>query len=244
MLDIVESSTQGDRKPVVRGRRLDIVADRHTVLVADDHPMFRESVKHAIEETDDFGVVAETGDGAEAVRLAGELAPEAVVLDIGLPTINGIEATRQIVERNPTSLVVALTVHDNAQHVRAMLAAGARGYLTKDVLARELVTALRQVMDGDMYLCAAALRNLVESTIADDLSTQAGSAPLLTPRETEIVRLLAKGLGNREIAEQVGVSTTTVKGHVEAILSKFGVESRAGAVGAALRAGILRIDDL
>jgi DNA-binding NarL/FixJ family response regulator len=214
------------------------------VLVADDHPMFRDAVKHAIEKVEEFTVVGEAGDGIEAVRLAVELLPHVVVLDIGLPLMGGVDVAREIKSSIPHTLVVALSVHDNAQHVKAMLGAGADAYLTKDVLARDLVEALRQVVSGNMYLCPSALRNLVRATLAQGAPGSIGMEHALTPREVEIVRLLARGLSNREIADNISVSTTTVKGHVEGILSKLGVESRAGAVGAAVRAGVLRIDDL
>ncbi len=216
---------------------------RISILLVDDHPLFRDAVKRVIEEHPDLLVIAETGDGAEAVRLATELQPTVAVLDIGLRGENGVFAVGRIRANSPRTAVLALTVHDDAEHVKAMLQGGASGFLTKDVLGGEIVEAIRCVARGDIYLCPAALRHVVASAVTDAPSASA-SNPKLTHREIEVMALLAQGLSNREIAIRLSLSTATVKGHLEEIFSKLEVDSRTAAVTAALRLGILGMEDL
>ena len=238
------ANSEIDCEPRETSEELEHVAMPYTVLIVDDHPMFRDAVRRAIERTEDFVVAGEAGDAEEAVRMAASLRPRVAILDIGLPGGTGIDAAQRIREDCPDTLIVGLSVHDNAEHVKAMLQAGADGYLTKDVPAKELVDALRQVVLGNLYVCSAALRNLVKTAVSPELAQPTDREHSLTRREIEILRLLARGLSNRDIAESTSLSTTTVKGHVESILSKLGVEHRAGAVGAAVRLGILNRDDL
>jgi len=216
---------------------------RISVMLVDDHPLFREAVGRVIERCQDFQIVAEAGDGEEAIALAQRLSPRVTILDITLPKVSGIEATRRIKERNPDTAIIVLSVHDDAEHVTAMLKAGADAYLTKDVMGAEIVEALHHVTAGKMFLCSTALRHLVALTVSDQTgatSTEQG----LSPRELEILSLMAKGLSNREIAEKVSLSTATVKGHVEGIFYKLNVDSRTEAVTTALRLGILGLSDI
>lgn len=214
------------------------------IMLVDDHPLFRDAVKRVLDREHDFKVVAEAGDGQEAVRLAVELRPSVVILDIGLRGVSGLEAVRQIKAECPTTAVLALTVHDDAEHVRSMLQGGASGFLTKDVLGGEIVEAIRRVVAGEIYLCAVALRHVVDSAISSAHTSPEAAGPRLTTREFEVLSLLAQGLSNNEIAQRLGVSTRTVKGHLEELFAKLEVDSRTAAVTAALRLGILGMQDL
>ena len=216
---------------------------RISVMIVDDHPLFREAVGRAIERSPDLTIVAEAADGQEAIELAAKLAPRVIVLDITLPKISGIEATKAIKSRCPGISIVVLSVHDDAEHVAAMLRAGADAYLTKDVMGAEIIKAIHQVVAGEIFLCSTALRHVVASTIEGPSNVQ-GDEHVLTPRELEILGLMAHGLSNRDIASRLSLSTATVKGHVEGVFAKLNVSSRTEAVTAALRLGILRLSDI
>lgn len=218
-------------------------SQRISVMIVDDHPLFREAVGRLLGELCEFEIVAEAGDGEEAVALATQLTPGIIILDITLPKINGIEATRQIKERNPETAVVVLSVHDDAEHASAALGAGADAYLTKDVPRGEIVQALREVVAGRVFVCQSALRHLVSLSAVNRGGSGSGMEHGLTKRELEIMRLLAQGLSNRAIADELHLSTATVKGHVEGIYSKLKVGSRTEAVMAALRLGIVGLGD-
>ena len=215
-----------------------------SVMLVDDHPLFRDAIRRVLDRRPDFRVVAETGEGDEAVRFAASLKPDVVVLDIGLPGRSGVSVVHEIKRESPATAILVLTVHDDAEHVRSTLQGGASGFLTKDVLGGEVVEAIRRVASGDMYLCQVALRHIVAAAVSDASTAGSCGGPKLTPREIEVLALLAQGIGNREIASHLNLSTRTVKGHLEEIFSKLEVDSRTGAVTAALRLGILGVQNL
>ena len=215
-----------------------------SVMLVDDHPLFRDAVKRVLDKHPEFHVVAETDDGLDAVRLAATLKPDVAVLDIGLRGTSGLVAVHKIKAESPSTAILVLTVHDDAEHVRSMLQGGASGFLTKDVLGGEVVEAIRRVAAGDIYLCPVALRHVVATAVSDSATTSGCGSPRLTPRETEVLALLSQGLSNREIAERLSLSTRTVKGHLEEIFAKLEVDSRTAAVTAALRLKILEVQDL
>jgi NarL family two-component system response regulator LiaR len=217
---------------------------RIPVMIVDDHPLFREAVGRLLSECREFEIVAEAGDGEEAIALAARESPRVVILDIGLPKLNGIETTREIKSRHPTTAVVVLSVHDDAEHITAVLGAGADAYLTKDVARGEIVHALREVAAGRMFISQSALRHLASSSGVNREAESQKSTHGLTPREQEILLLLAHGFSNREIAVRLSLSTATVKGHVEAVYSKLRVDSRTEAVTTALRMGIVNLSDI
>jgi len=214
------------------------------VLIVDDHPLFREAVARLLSEYSEFEIVAEASDGEEALALAASVKPRIVILDIGLPKINGIEITRHIKQHYPKIAIVILSVHNDVQHVNALLRAGADAYLTKDVAKGEIVHALREVNAGRLFVCQSALHHVITSLAMDRKGSSFNSEQELTPREREILQLLAQGLSNREIADQLSLSTATVKGHIESIYSKLKVNSRTEAVTSALRLGILQLSDI
>jgi len=215
-----------------------------SVMLVDDHPLFREAVGRVIERSQDYRIVAEVGDGEEAISIAARISPRIIVLDIGLPKVNGIEATRRIKALRPETAVVVLSVHDDAEHVTAMLKAGADAYLTKDVMGAEILEALRHVTAGKMFLCSTALHHLVSLALSGGSPTNAAAEQELSRREQEILALMARGYSNRQMAEKLSLSTATVKGHVEGIFTKLNVDSRTEAVTTALRLGILELGDI
>ncbi len=216
---------------------------RISVMIVDDHPLFREAVSRLLSECREFEIVAEAGNGEEAIALAARHSPQVIILDIALPKVNGIETARQIKASHPETAVVILSVYDDAEHVAAALRAGADAYLSKDVPRGEIVQALREVAAGRMFVSQNALRHFVLSS-----AINRGVPPLdgghgLTKRELEILGFLTHGLSNREIATQLSLSTATIKGHVEGIYSKLNVDSRTAAVTTALRLGIVDLSD-
>ncbi len=219
---------------------------RITVLLADDHPLFRQALRSALAAEPDIEVVGEATNGDEAVQSVVSMRPDVVLIDIAMPVCNGIEATRSIKSRSPKTIVLALTVHDDLEHVSAMLQAGAAGYLTKDVLGDEVVQAVRAVATGEAVLSSTALKLLVQHL--PDGSARPAYVPdsgeeSLTCRELEVLRLVARGLSNAEIGDHLGLSKRTVSSHLEQVFEKLSVASRTEAVAQALRAGLLTVND-
>jgi len=215
-----------------------------SVLLVDDHPLFRDAVRRVLDRHVNIRVVAESGDGNEAVELSAKLKPNVTVLDIGLRGLSGLEVVRKIKTESPETAVLVLTVHDDAEHVRSMLQGGASGFLTKDVLGGEIVEAIQRVASGEIYLCPVALKHVVDTAISDASMVEGSGNRRLTAREHEVLSLLAQGLSNSEIAARLSLSTRTVKGHLEEIFAKLEVDSRTSAVTKALRLGILGVQDL
>ena len=216
-----------------------------SILVADDHPLLRRSLKNVLEEQADFQVVAEASDGEEAVRLATELEPDVVIMDIGMPKLNGLEATRQIKASHPRVAVLVLTVYDNESYVLEILKAGAAGYLTKSVFGEEVVQAVRGIITGEVVLSPSIAELLLRQAArypTKPIPLEAGEK--LSTRELEIIKLAARGMSNKEIAVHMGLRLRTVKGYLENIFSKLGVGSRTEAVVTGLEAGFLTIDDV
>jgi DNA-binding NarL/FixJ family response regulator len=215
------------------------------VLLADDHPLLRQALKSLLEKEDDFEIVAEAGDGEEAVRLATELKPNVVIMDISMPSLDGLEATRQIKAACPEIAVLALTVHNDDESIIEILQAGAAGYVVKSVFGDELVQAIRAVVTGDMVLSPSIGQRLLKYAArypTKPVLLKAGEK--LSTRELEILKLTAKGMMNKDIALSLGLDLRTVKGHLSNIFSKLGVGSRTEAVITGLRAGFLSLDDL
>lgn len=217
-----------------------------TVLVVDDHPLLREGISHLLEKEDDLKVVGEAADGEEAVKLAAEKSPEVVVMDIEMPKLDGLEATRQIKAANPDISVLVLTIHDEEEFVAALLDAGAAGYLLKTTFGEKLVQAIRSVRLGefvlDMKIGASVFRNFALRVGRQPVPLKTGDR--LSARELEVLKLAAQGKSNNEIADTMYLSLRTVKGHLSNIFAKLGVSSRAEAIVASLRVGILSIDEL
>ncbi|MFW6082413.1 MAG: response regulator [Chloroflexota bacterium] len=215
------------------------------IMLAEDHVLVREGTKEMLDREDDMEVVAEVGDGEEAVRLANEHDLDIVVMDIALPELNGIEATRRIKSSQPDIAILVLSAYDDDEYIFALLEAGAAGYLLKDVSTHELVEAIRAVQSGESMLHPAVARKVINrfSRSAQDGQSRADSDEL-TEREIEVLRLAGKGITNREIAERLSISHRTVQAHLSHIFGKLGVGSRTEAVVSALRRGLLSFDDV
>lgn len=214
------------------------------VLLADDHALVREGTRELLAREDDLEVVAEAGDGEEAVRLAIEHHPDVALIDIAMPKLNGIEATKQIKAILPATAVLILTAYDDDQYVFALLEAGAAGYLLKNVRGRDLVDAIRALHAGESVLHPVIARKVIDhyAGSAGEISEQSGAA-LLSEREIEVLRLAAKGMGNRDIALELHLSVRTVQAHLSTIFTKMEAGSRTEAVVRALREGVLTFDD-
>ena len=216
-----------------------------SIIVADDHPLFRQSIRNVLMAHSDLQVVAEAGDGEEAVRLTAELQPDVVLMDISMPKMSGLEATRRIKEAHPHIAVLVLTIHNDDQHIISILEAGAAGYLTKNVFGEDVVQAVRSVVAGEMVLSSQIGQRLLKRAArypVSPVTLQAGEK--LSSREIEIVKLAARGMSNKSIAADLGLNVRTVKGHMANIFLKLNVASRTEVVTAGLRVGFLSIEDI
>jgi DNA-binding NarL/FixJ family response regulator len=199
------------------------------VVIADDQPMMRAGFKAVLEATGDIQVVAEAGNGEEAVQAATELVPDVVLMDIRMPGMDGIEATRRL----PRQRVLILTTFGLDQYIIEALRAGASGFLLKDAPTQEVVAAVRAVAAGDAVLSAPVTRQLLDQVarrLPAPVSRRPAELDLLTEREHEVLRMLANGLSNAEIATALVVSEATVKSHVSRLLGKLGLRDRVQAV--------------
>jgi DNA-binding NarL/FixJ family response regulator len=217
------------------------------VLLADDQPLMRAGFRMILEETDDIDIVGEAEDGAEAIRLARELTPDVVLMDVRMPGIDGIEATREIVARNGAARILILTTFDLDEYAFSALRAGASGFVLKDVPIDELARAIRAVASGDAVVSPRITRRLLDVYAAHLPGMSGdGSGPArtaldhLTRREQEVLLEVASGLSNTEIAEKLVVSEATVKTHVGSILAKLDLRSRVQAVIFAYDVGLVR----
>ena len=210
------------------------------VLAADDQRVVREGLAMLLGLLPDVEVAGTAADGEEVLALAAELKPDVILMDLRMPRMDGVEATRRLRERDPAVKVVVLTTYADDRSVIDALRAGALGYLTKDAGAAEIQQALHRVAGGQAALDPAVQRHLVEA-IAEGVPAGSSSAPPpdgLTARESEVLTLIAGGLSNTEIAERLVVSEATVKSHVNHLLAKIGARDRAQAVGYAYRHGL------
>jgi len=219
------------------------VVNKIRVLLAEDHEIVREGTSEFVRRELDMEVVGEASDGEEAVKLATELKPDVVIMDIAMPKLNGVEATKQIKERQPSIAVLILTAYDYDQYIFGLLEAGAAGYLLKGVRARELVDAVRAVYAGESVLHPVIARRVIER-LKSPHPGETQAFELLSAREMEVLKLAATGISNKEIAEQLFLSPRTVQVHLGNIFNKLGVASRTEAILYGLRRGLLTLEDL
>ena len=215
------------------------------VLIADDDPLVRDGLKAIAELEGDIQVVGEAVDGQQAVRQARELVPDVILMDVRMPGIDGIEATRRILASPPSPKVIVLTTFDRNEYVYEALKAGASGFLLKDVRRGQLVDAIREVHNGDTLLAPSITRRLVEEFCRAPSAQLGAPAKLagLTPREVEVLGLIGRGLTNSEIATSLFLGESTVKTHIARILSKLELRDRVQAVIVAYEAGLVRRGD-
>lgn len=214
------------------------------ILIADDHALFRDGLRALFAEEEDIELVGEAANGEEAVQKAIELKPDVVVMDIMMPVMNGIEATRRIRSAVPETKVLALSMYDDEEYVQQMLTADASGYTLKRATSDELLRALREVVSGGMPLDPAVAAKVVKGYVrrvqqGDEDQT---SATELTPRELEVLRLVAEGLTNQAIAERLGLSRRTVDAHRTNLMHKLDMHDVTDLVKYALRRGIITLD--
>lgn len=221
------------------------VAPRIRVIIAEDHAVVREGTRQLLEREPDLEVVGEAADGAQAVALVERLNPDVAIMDISMPVMTGIEATRRIKVARPNTAVLILTGYDDDQYVFALLSAGAAGYLLKDVPSAEVVRAVRMVHAGEPVLHPAIARKVLARFARPGEHADAlRDGDTLTDREVEVLRLAACGLGNAEISERLSLSIRTVQVHLTHVFAKLGVGSRTEAVIAGLKSGLLKLEDL
>lgn len=210
------------------------------VVIAEDHTLVREGTRQLLERRG-IEVIGEAANGEEAVELARKLMPDLVLMDVSMPKLNGIEATRIIKERQPSVAVLVLTAYDDDQYVFALLQAGAAGYILKDAHGEEVVSAVMAVANGESVLAPSIARKVL-TRFTSRQSTTVTTPDALTDREMEVLRMAARGLSNKNIAEQLHLSSRTVQVHLSAIFTKFGVASRTEAVLHALKTGIIQLE--
>lgn len=209
------------------------------VVIIDDHPIVRAGMRLVLNETPEIQIVGEGINGAEALRLTNELTPDVLVLDVNLPDINGLEVTRRLRASKNTTPVLILTIHNDSQMIFGLLKAGATGYVLKDDTLETLAPAIQAVSHGETWLSSRITEHVVQRALGEEKRT--GPGPGLTPRELEVICLLAFGLDNEDIAQKLTLTMRTVQNHVSTIYSKLGVNSRAEAILYAIRHGWVEI---
>jgi len=210
------------------------------VLIADDHTLFRESLRSLLKDAGDIEVVGEAEDGVQAVIKTAELQPDVVLMDIAMPNVNGLEATRQIKRQSPSVKVLILTMYDTEQYIFEMLRAGASGYILKKAPARELIAGLQAVSQGDAFLYPSVARKVVDGYLEQIKTAAKGeNHKHLTERERQILCLIAEGKTNKEIASLLGISLRTVETHRLHLMGKLKVHDRAQLVRYAIREGLI-----
>lgn len=210
------------------------------VVIADDDALVREGLRMIVEQADDIEVIGTAGNGVEAVEAAGTLGPDVILMDVRMPVLDGIEATRRIVDQDIEARVIILTTFERDEYVFEALRAGASGFLLKRVEPEHLIEAVRVVAAGDALLFPSVTRRLIEEFSAAPPTGDPSLIESLTDREKEVLTLIGQGLTNQELAERLFIADNTVKTHVKRILVKIGARDRAQAVVKAYESGLVR----
>ena len=211
------------------------------VLLADDHTILRDGIRALLDDQADIEVIGEAQDGQATVKITAQLLPDVVVMDIAMPLLNGLEATRQIQRDFPQVKVLILTMHENEEYIRQVLAAGALGYVLKDAAARDLLGAIRSVYQGEAVLSPAITRLVIEDYLRWGDIRPPDSTNSLTSREREVLQLIAEGYTNTEIAEILCLSIKTVQSHRTNLMSKLDLHDRGELIKYAIQKKIIDI---
>lgn len=214
------------------------------ILIADDHSVVRSGLRALFKTVPEFTVVGEATDGNEAVTLSTQLNPDVAVIDISMPKLNGIEATRIIKKNNPTIKVLILTIHENEEYAYQMIRAGANGYVLKNAEKKELLTAVRSVAAGDRFFSPGVSKLMIEEfvrRVQEEDNQKSFSRRILTNREIEILRYIAQGFTNHQIAEKLFLSVRTVDTHRTHLMRKLDIHDTAGLVRYAIETGLLNL---
>lgn len=211
------------------------------IIVVDDHTIMRDGLKSMLSRESDMEVVADTGDGRSAIDLARQLKPAVVLLDISMPEMNGIEAARRILSASRTTKVICLSMHSESRFVKAMLEAGAKGYVLKDDVTKELIEAIRRVALGGVYLSPAVAGGIVSNLATESKARSRHVFEKLSDREREVLQLIAEGYSTKEAASRLNVSEKTVSAHREHIMAKLGIHNVVDLTRYALKEGITEL---
>jgi DNA-binding NarL/FixJ family response regulator len=211
------------------------------ILLADDHTILRDGIRALLEDEPDMLVIGEAEDGRTAVKMACQLKPDVVLMDIAMPLLNGLEATRQIKRECPQVNVLILTMHENEEYIRQVLASGAMGYILKDAAARELLEAIHAVQRGEAVLSPAITRLVIENYLRWGDLQKEDNPHGLTQREREVLQLIAEGYSTRQIAEILSISIKTVQAHRANLMSKLDLHDRADLIKYAIQRKIIDI---
>jgi len=232
-------------KPIVDQAQEQVGKSVIKVMLVDDHPLMHDALRMHLKNESDIIIVADAFDGEEAVKIAAELKPDLIIMDITMPKLNGLEATQKIKEQNPDIEILVLTVHDDSEHILKILEAGAAGYLTKTILGEKLVRAVRSIIDGDSVLSEKIMEKLLKHALRYPVEDKNPDIEqMLSVRELEIFKLAATGLKNKQIAQQLNLNLRTIKGYLASVYSKLNASSRTEAVIMGLRNGLLSMEDI
>jgi DNA-binding NarL/FixJ family response regulator len=221
------------------------VKPKTRILIADDHPLLRQALSQVFSSQKDMEIIGEASNGEEAVNLASQLKPDIVVMDIMMPQFDGLEASRQIKKIAPTIAILVLTAYEDDNYVLGLLEAGAAGYLLKSARGQDLVDAIRAIRAGESVLHPKIIEKLLRQALVKSPGTAENKiGGLLSDRESELLKLLATGMSNKEIADRLCLSLRTVKAHMSNIFTKMNVASRSEALVQALRSELLTLEDI
>ncbi len=212
------------------------------IILADDHAIVRHSLSRAMEQEQDIEVIGQAEDGHMTVALARQLRPDLVLMDISMPDLNGIEASREIRRESPDTQIIALSMHSEKRYVTEMFKAGAKGYLLKDSNYGELLTAIRTVAEGKTYLSPSISDTVVEDMVTGEYGKEASAFSVLTPREREVLQLLAEGNTTKQAAMRLHISPKTVEAHRLRIMSKLNIDNIALLTKYAIQEGLTSLD--
>ena len=216
-------------------------AKRITVLLAEDHAVVREGLRNLLDAESDFEVISEAGTGRQAVEMAGKLRPDVIVMDIAMPELNGLEATRQLREVAPNTKVLILSAHSDSAYVEHVSELGASGYLVKQSSSRQLLDAIREVHKGNTFYSPAVGKEMARQhrTVLDRKGVRRSASVRLTAREMEVLQLVAEGRANKQIADELGISIKTVEKHRDHLMRKLDIHDTASLTRYAIAEGII-----